>query len=349
MGDRIGSPRPTIKRALSVVLSALRSAYAANCSQNHEMSHPLAILGVVDPIEALAERQHGLIGREQALAYGVTRGQISTRVRSGRWAPAARGVYRVRGSVPTWEQRLMAAVLATGASAVAARRSAAALWRLPGFRPGPIEVTQVKGPSSRNPRSGLHDSRFLPPHQLTVVNGIPVTCPERTLLDLCGSVHPLRAERALDNCLAMDATTVGKLGVMLAETGKRGRTGTALLRRLLAVRTADYVPPASELEALLLTVLAAAGLQPPARQEWVGGTKAPVGRIDFAYRQTGVLIEADSRRYHSAWLDVQADHRRDLLLTAAGWRVIRVNWHQLVDDPGLFVDALRATRATAAA
>ncbi len=214
---------------------------------------------------------------------------------------------------------------------------------------GPIEVTQGRGPSSRNPARGLHDSRFLPSHQVAVVDGIPVTCPERTVLDLCGSVHPLRAERALDNCLAMEATTVGRLGVMLAETGRRGRAGTALLRRLLAVRTADYVPPASELEALLLAVLAAAGLDSPARQEWVGGTRAPVGGVDFVYRDRRVVIEADSRRYHSAWLDVQADHRRDLLLTAAGWRVIRVNWHQLVDDPGLFVDALRATMVSTAA
>jgi len=49
----------------------------------------------------------------------------------------------------------------------------------------------------------------------------------------------------------MDLTTLAALGLMLAETGARGRDGTALLRRLLAVRAADDVPPASELEALV--------------------------------------------------------------------------------------------------
>jgi hypothetical protein len=125
----------------------------------------------------------------------------------------------------------------------------------------------------------------------------------------------------------MGATTVGRLRVMLAETGACGRPGTALLRRLLAVRTSDYVPPTGELEALLLAVVVAAGLDAPVRQAWVGGTQAPVGRVDFVIPQARVVIEADSRRYHSSWLDVQADHRRDLLLTAAGWRVIRVNRH----------------------
>ncbi|MGH9263536.1 MAG: DUF559 domain-containing protein, partial [Acidimicrobiales bacterium] len=60
------------------------------------------------------------------------------------------------------------------------------------------------------------------------------------------------------------------------------------------------------------------------------------------------VIEADSRRHHSSWLDVEADHRRDLLLAAAGWRVIRVNWHQLLDEPELFVSAILTALRTAA-
>lgn len=296
----------------------------------------------MDRINELAARQHSVIGRGQALAYGMTRGQIDARLRSGRWEIAARRVYRISGSVPTWEQRLMAAVLATGPGAAASRTAAAAVWRLPGFGPGPVEVSHMRGPSTRNPKRGLHDSRFLPPHQVRVVGAIPTTAPERTLLDLCGCVHPGRAERALDNALAMELTTVHELGLMLAETGARGRPGTALLRRLLRLRVDDYVPPASELEALVLAVLRSAGLELPDRQEWIGGTTAPAGRVDFVYRAARVVIEADSRRYHSAWLDVQADHRRDLLLAAAGWRIIRVNWHQLISEPQLFIAAVKA-------
>ena len=126
---------------------------------------------------------------------------------------------------------------------------------LPGFRAGPIKVTQGRGPSSRSPAHGSHDTRFLPAHQVRVVNAFPATSPERTLLDLCGSAHPRRAERTLDNVLAMGLTAVHALGLMVAETGARGRAETAVLGRILAVRTADYVPPASELEALVIAVL----------------------------------------------------------------------------------------------
>jgi len=295
----------------------------------------------MDRILELASRQHGLIGREQALAHGMTRGQINARVRERRWDIAGRGVYRVPGSVPTWEQRLLTALLVAGPGAVASRRSAAALWRIPGFSRQPVEVTQRRGPSRRNPVKGLHDSRVLPPHQVRTVDAIPTTSPARTIIDLCGCVHPRRAERAMDNALSMGLVSVGDLGRMLGETGTHGRAGIALARRLLSVRTADYVAPASELEALLLAVLEASGIEAPERQGSVGGTQAPVGRVDFVFREARVVVEADSRRHHSSWLDVQADHRRDLLLTAAGWRVIRVNWHQLVEEPRLFAAAVR--------
>jgi very-short-patch-repair endonuclease len=302
----------------------------------------------MDRLNELAERQHSVIGREQALAHGMTTRQIEGLLRAGRWAIAGRAVYRISGSVRTWEQRLFAAVLAAGLTAAASRRSAAALWRLPGFPPGPIEVTQGRSLSVRT-AARPHDSRFLPPHHIRTVNGIPTTSVERTLLDLCGVVHPKRAERALDNALAMELTSIQRLGLMLAETGRRGRPGTALTRELLVARSVDYVPPASALEALVVAVLEAHGFEAPVRQDRVGGTTAPIGRVDFAFRKAKLVIEADSRRHHSSWLDAEADHRRDLLLAAAGWRVIRVNWHQLMDEPELFVRALRTMLRQAAA
>jgi very-short-patch-repair endonuclease len=313
------------------------------------MSHPPGILAAMETLRRLAEQQHGLISREQALSHDMSSNQIGSHLRRGTWERLARNVYRMPGSVPTCDQRVLAAVWAAGAGAAASRRSAAALWRLPGFRRGPVEVTQRRGPSSRYPTGGLHGSRFLPDHHIRTVDGIPTTCPERTLLDLCGCVHPGRAERALDNALAMELATVHGIGLMLAETGARGRRGTALLRRLLSVRCDNYVPPESELEALVEAVLEAAGLPLPERQQRVGGTRAPAGRVDYLYRPARVVIEADSRRHHSSWLDVQADHRRDLLLLAAGYRVIRVNWHQLIREPELFIAAVKTLLREAAA
>ena len=121
-----------------------------------------------------------------------------------------------------------------------------------------------------------------------------------------------------------------------------------MLRWILDERGDGYVPPESELEALVLAVLAGAGLAAPVRQRSVGGTTAPVGRIDLLYPRPRFVIEADSRRHHSSWLDVVADHQRDAKLLAAGYQLLRVTWHQLVHEPQPFLDAVAAVLARAA-
>jgi len=42
------------------------------------------------------------------------------------------------------------------------------------------------------------------------------------------------------------------------------------------------------------------------RQERVGGTRAPAGRVDLVFGEATVVVEADNRRHHSSWLDVES-------------------------------------------
>lgn len=75
------------------------------------LSYPGALLLVVDVLQALllvAERQHGLITRAQALAKGLAAGAIRGRLRAGAWERGHAAVYRVAGSGRTWKQSLMA-------------------------------------------------------------------------------------------------------------------------------------------------------------------------------------------------------------------------------------------------
>ena len=74
----------------------------------------------------------------------------------------------------------------------------------------------------------------------------------------------------------------------------------------------------------------------------LGGDSGIIGRVDFAYKDARLVLEADSRRHHSSWLDAQADRRRDAALLAAGWYVLRVTWDQLVRRPDEFVAAVRS-------
>jgi very-short-patch-repair endonuclease len=305
---------------------------------------------VVRNITEIAERQHGVVTLEQALASGLTPDQIQRRLSTGRWEGMGRGVYRLAGSRRTWEQRLLALTLAAGPAAAASHRSAAALLAIPGFeRRAPIEVTTPRVSRHRADGEIVHRWRPFPHHHLTVIEGIVTTRVARTLCDLAGVLHPGKTERAIDNCLAMGIATPGTLQAAFSDLASRGRKGTAVLRLLLADRSAGYIPPASETEARFRDLVREAGLPEPVRQLDVGDDEAWIGRVDVAYPPARLLIELDSRRHHSSKLDVEADAARDRRLTRTGWRVVRFTWTDLVERPGWVVSELRRLLESAAA
>src|SRR5207302_6139176 len=134
-------------------------------------------------IAATAATQYGLITRKQALAAGLSENAIAHLLRTARWAKVRRGVYRIVGVPTSWRQNLLAAVLAVGERAAAAGEAAAALWRVPGFPPGPIAVGNPVSKGKRQLFEG-RQSCFLPEHHITKVDGIPVTTVARTIFDL---------------------------------------------------------------------------------------------------------------------------------------------------------------------
>lgn len=291
--------------------------------------------GMDREIATFAEKQHGLFTAAQASAAGFTREAIRHRLASGRWESVTEAVYRLAGSVPTWQQRVMALVLAAGPLAAASHRSAAGLLGMPGFEQrGLPEVTTPRTRRHRSPSGIVHRWNLFPADHLTVVDGIVTTRIARTLVDLAGVLHPLRTARTVDNCLAAKMVTGISLHLAFDEVAGRGRKGSAVMRRILDERAADYVPPASELEARFLELIRAAGLPEPVRQLDVGDSKGWIGRVDFAYPALGLLLELDSRRHHSALLDREADRLRDRRLLAAGWRrVERFTWLEVVGRP----------------
>jgi hypothetical protein len=122
------------------------------------------------------------------------------------------------------------------------------------------------------------------------------------------------------------------LAEVVGSLAKRGRGGSALMRRLVTDRGEGFVPPASELEARFRDLCREAGIPEGVRQLDVGG-ETWVGRVDVAYPAQRVLIELDSRRHWERLLEAQADHARDNELMAAGWRVLRFTWDMVVNSP----------------
>jgi hypothetical protein len=288
-------------------------------------------------VAARARRQHALITTRQGLDLGLTPKQIQARDGSGQWVGVTRGVHRIGAAPSADRQLLLAHILRGGPGTVASHRAAASLWRIPGFSPHVVEVSKPRGRSQRIAHGRIHGSLWLPERHVTEVEGIPVTTPARTIFDLAGWYHPKRVKRAFENALNMGLVQPLQQAALVAELGKRGRRGTALMRKLCKSHGVDYVAPASELEALLLDVLAETGLPAPDQQVDVGDEEGWIGRVDFLYRKAKLVIEADGVRWHHP----DDDRERDDSLTAAGWQVIRVTWEQLVNRPGDVAAAIR--------
>jgi hypothetical protein len=123
-------------------------------------------------IRRIAAKQYGVFSAAQALFHGGTRRMIQSRLAREEWELVARGVYRLVGALRSWRQDLMIALLAAGGSAVASHLSAAALWRLPGFRERGIEVLAPHGKlNHRVPGVVFHESRRFPASHVTHVDG----------------------------------------------------------------------------------------------------------------------------------------------------------------------------------
>ena len=68
-------------------------------------------------------------------------------------------------------------------------------------------------------------------------------------------------------------------------------------------------------------------------------TKAGLVEADYIWPAQQLIVELDGRSTHGTPMAFERDRARDRELIVAGWRVIRVTWRQLRDDPrGLAAD-----------
>jgi len=283
-------------------------------------------------IADVAAKRHGLVGRDDLVRLNATRKQIRHRKTAGRLEELSPFVFRIPGCPRTPQQALLAAVIDAGRTGVATRRAGAALWDVPGFRFGKPEVLVKRGGDHRGRLGLISETSWLPPHHVTIRDGIPVVTLARLCFELGATEHRRRTERAVENA-QLKGMTIEDLAEVVGSLAKRGRPGSTDLREIVEARANDgYTPPASELEARFRDLCRAAGLPEGVRQLNAGGD-AWVGRVDVAYPDAKLLVELDSRRHWQVLLEAEADRRRDAELVAAGWRVLRFTWDMVVNHP----------------
>lgn len=282
-----------------------------------------------------------MVARGQLLHLGVHPKTIDRRVTLGRLHPLWRGVYAVGRPAVTSRGWWMAAVLACGAGAVLSHDSAAELWgmREPITRNEQLRtrprVIHVSVPENRIRRlAGIraHRRRRLGASEVTGRDGIPVTNPARTLIDLATRLRPAQLEVAVN--------TADKLGLIDSESlreqvdDRRGSDGTKVLRRLLDRRTFSVTD--SELERRFLKLVRRARLPVPETQQRVNGY-----RVDFLWPDLRLIVETDGLRYHRTPHQQSRDRRRDQAHVAAGFTALRFTHAQVVFESQHVVETLR--------
>jgi very-short-patch-repair endonuclease len=277
-------------------------------------------------MRSLAARQHGVVARAQLLEAGVPAHAIDHRLARRRIDLVHRGVYRV-GPAALPHERELAAVLAYGSSAVLSHRSAALLHGLVAASSCDATVDVIVAGGHRTPLPGLrvHEVSCLPADEVTIVDGIPVTVPARTLLDLAGQGDLRALEQAMAQ--AERAGLAPRADLARLATRHQHRRGMAAIRRLLAAGT-EPAFTRSEAEIRFLALVRKAQLPTPATNAALCGYE-----VDFLWRAEGLVVEIDGFAFHASSAAFERDRRRDGVLAASGFRVLRVTWRQISGEP----------------
>lgn len=287
-------------------------------------------------IAELAERQHGVVSREQLRAAGFSDPAIDRRLGRGRLRLVHRGVYAAGRRGLSKRGWVLAGVMACGDQAVASHRSAAMLWDLDSHG----RFVEVTAPTQRRRDHAVRCHRSkIPDDERTVADGIPVTTVARTLLDLAGVASYERLAQAL--AIAEQRRLGDSPSLTDLMRRYRGRRGQAKLRSLLSRFATSAGVAWSELEVRFAEFCGRHDLPEPERNVAI---ETGIGTliVDCLWRTARIVVELDSHAHHADWEAAERDRARDAALSALGYRVIRITWRRLHTDEERLAIELRS-------
>lgn len=291
--------------------------------------------------EAFAAGNHGVIPQQTALGFGLDHSAIYRLLKSGRWRRLVPRAYVVAGAPLTWATHLAAAKASLEKDFAFSHRTAGALMELDGVPGGHIEIVTTRTP--RLPQITVHRVNCLP-RQVVHIRGFPVTSAHRTALDLF-SVLPLKsAELALDDALRKKLTTIERLSAEYAQSCSQGRNGCRGFRSAVLRRDHYDGSLESRMETKLWDIIKRLP-GPAAQPQFLLETPRGRYRLDFAYPEIKLGIEAQSIRWHMGEANFHYDLKRDRHLKRHGWTLLYYTWDDLLDPEGVRREVSRMRRS----
>ncbi len=286
-------------------------------------------------------RHNGAVSRTILRSAGLSQSAIGHLFSSPRWEPRSDQVVVLAGLPPSPLTDLSVAALDQGGGAVVSHASAGPSWGLDSLPLDPVHLTTSSSSTRRTELAEVHRVRMLPARWTTWRDGIPVVSPELLALQLFTFCQERRAARLTDRLWSERVLSGRSIERFLGELGRRGRTGTAGLRRYFDARGRDYTPPASGLESRAMELFDEAGV-PMERQVESGDEERWTGRVDFRHPTLPLIVEIQSEKYHSALCDQEHDRARRQRFEAAGYVVEEITDTMVWSRPAEVVRRVRA-------
>jgi hypothetical protein len=244
--------------------------------------------------------------------------------RSGAVRSVFHGAWMPAGLTDTIELRARLASRLLPEGHVVSGRTAAWLYGVDTYAwseaPGtPAIDVCVRTGSQHSVRRGIAGhTRALAPDDVTDVDGVDVTTPLRTAMDLGCTLRMREALAAMDALARLHGVTIAQMEAALPRY--RGRRGVRQLRLLVPL-----VEPLSESprESWTRLEIHSAGLAPPTPQHWIEIDGVPTYRLDLAYPRQRIAVEYDGYDAHERTSEQrERDRRRRRWLRENGWTVI---------------------------
>lgn len=301
--------------------------------------HPIDGPGGLDRLHTIRE----------LIALGWSAEEVRRAVRTGRLVRLRRGVYAPAGALTPWtgHARLARAVArSTGAGVALSHESAAVVLGVAcdAARLDRVHLTRLDAGHGKTVGGVRHHAGPLAAADVRVIDGLAVTAPARTAVDLARTAPYAWGVAALDSVLHLRLASADELAAQVRAT--RGRPGASRARAALAFADAAAE---SALESLSRVRLAELGFPRPVLQYPVRKDGVLVARLDFAWPDLMLAGEADGAvKYRDGRFDdrtgaevLLAEKERAGRLHDLGWTLVR--WDlALLNAPGRFERRLRA-------
>ncbi|HTL84614.1 MAG TPA: hypothetical protein VL856_05485 [Acidimicrobiia bacterium] len=272
-------------------------------------------------IAKIERAQFGLVTSKQLVALGISDGEIEWRIQRAHHEASRRGVLVNPAVVETFEQRVMAAILAARCDAYASHECAAQLWTSPIPRAAPVEILSAMKLQHRLLGVKCHRSGYIDECDVTALGGVPITTPERTIVDISARFDAKVIGRLIDDALRRKIATLNRFIETADRLGSAPGRSRKKMLMLLSRRDGDVAKRESTLEDFVFDALRRFQMPMPTVQ-WPIRVNGRKRWIDLCYPDVMLALEVKGFEWHGGRASFDSDALRGNEVLLAGFRVL---------------------------